>query len=200
MKNNTLTLIKKYILLNFFITLSVVSFSIPVYADDTLSDTHKLRIGGHFATGLYEGGEAFGLGLSLGALLRKQDRLYTLRATYYIDLFDDLFESDCERKEGSTVLVCESDDEKTGQISEYAILYGSNWKSLWLSAGVGYIEGENVGGLFASDDEKTDFSSFGLAYSILWDRDLRGYGIELSGNINDENNYVMLSGRITLTQ
>jgi len=182
----------------FFVALLPVLAANPASAQDAMQYRSDSQIGGYFSTGLYEGGEdAFGLGFSLGGLVENGSTLYTVRGTFFVDFFDSLTSSDCRRKEINSypVLACENSDDDVGMISEYALLYGKNWKSLWFSGGAGYIKGENVGNLLDADGE--NFSAVGFAYSILWNKDLKGYGLELSGNLNSDNNFAMLSGRLS---
>lgn len=149
----------------------------------------------YIGAGFYNGGEASGIGYSVGLTLKKSNTLYTLRDIWFFDYLEIVGECSVEV---ATELdpVCE-DDKKIATINEIALLYGKKWKALGISGGVGYLNGKNVGMRFS--DDKNDFKAIGFAYSVVWYR-LIGWiyaDIEASGNVNSENSFFYVSARWT---
>lgn len=179
----------QYLLIGLF--LQLFSSTVSYAADAAASDSDKKGFGIFLSTGIYDGGEAFGLGLSLGLTYDGPLTRYTLRSTSFVDIFGSV--DSCENKSG--VVVCEGHSDSS--ITETALLYGRKWKWFWFSGGIGSIKGDYVAGLFNS--HKKSFSATGFAYSVLWGKPFghRFFNYELSGNMNPENTYFYIAGRLS---
>lgn len=176
----------------FIIALMLFQFTIikSVYADvDNSNGAHSFNTDFFASSGLYSGGDAFGIGFTFGVSIEHDSSMYTLRNTIFIDFLDSIASCTTE-----PVTVC-NDEGNSATINEFAFLYGKKLKSIWLSGGIGYVNGENLNGLFS--DGKQSFSTTGLAYSVLWLKPIKWFDVnyELSGNVNAENSYFFISGR-----
>ena len=175
----------------FLLLLSISGLSIADQENTNTKDENT--VAPFFGTGNYEGGDLSGLGVSLGLVVKRTDDLYTVRSTFFFDIFDSIVQ--CS---GSSDPNCEED--KVARVSELAFLYGKRWKDIRFSAGLGQVKGENVGSLFKPTEDREDFSTLGLAYSVHWFKHatwLGPIGFELSGNINSEHKFYVISGRAT---
>lgn len=120
---------------------------------------------------------AAGVGLSLGITFDRQHNIrYTARYSIYWGIFSGLF------------------SDKMGMLNEVSLLYGTKWKSLWLSAGLGHMSGDVYDDV---SEERSRVSTTGLAYDILWEASGEWADYELSGILSSEDSFTMFSGRIS---
>jgi hypothetical protein len=120
---------------------------------------------------------AAGAGLSLGVTFDQQHNIrYTARYSIYFGVFSGLF------------------SDKMGTLNEVSLFYGTKWKSLWLSAGLGNMSGDVYDDI---TEERSRVSTTGFAYDVLWGAFGEWADFELSGILSSEDSFTMLSGRLS---
>jgi hypothetical protein len=165
-----------FLLLQFFITGNAFSESTVISSNS--KDGYELLLAGGAYSG--SGGNSLGVGISLGLAYDRDDTRYTLKANRFVDTW-----SNHRCPDINIGMNCEG-------AYEVALLYGKKWNPFWItSIGLGYLNGKDYREELPVD--RKDFSTFGLAYSVLWDTHMEHYVFELSGNVNSVGNYLFFS-------
>lgn len=177
--------------------LSFICFSIsPLYAHEVENHDGQNGVNVFLRLGAMNGEYFSGIGYSLGLFHQSKDTRYTYMYSSYVEQ-DSIFDSFSD-----SVFCFDPDDDCgeediTTELQIISFLYGKKFSSAWVSAGLGYLKGENY--TRSSNSEPYDFSTTGLAYSVVWEKPISwlGLDLELSGNFNSENNITEISWRFT---
>lgn len=133
--------------------------------------------------------DSAGMGVSIGVAYINENSVLALRATRLIDVFDRL-EDDVDNFFFGDEQENSEDDTS---ISEVSLVYGKKLDDFVLSLGVGSLKAKNMADDYIGDDGRFNFSVTGLVYSVAWGGPYVGGSIELSGNLNSEENLHMIS-------
>jgi len=179
----------------FFLLLLTVFCSGTVRADSESDTLKNKKVEKYEKLSLFVGLDYYvlrdsaGMGASVGVAYINENSVLALRATRLIDVFDRLEDSVDNFFLGDE----ETNSADDTLISEVSLVYGKKLDDFVLSLGVGSLKAKNMADDYVGDDDRFNFSVTGLVYSVAWGGPYVGGSIELSGNLNSEENLHMIS-------